>query len=94
MATEIDDITFLEKNDAIDPVTFFKWKKYESQEDKQRAHSAYASLISKAQSAAKWKGHADLLKQRWEESRNNGAIASYWRMLPKQTSPQRIQKIQ
>ncbi|KAF9900010.1 hypothetical protein EC991_008035 [Linnemannia zychae] len=42
-----NDITFLEQSNALDPVSFFKWKNYQSQEDKQRAHSAYASLITK-----------------------------------------------
>ncbi|KAF9343136.1 hypothetical protein BGX26_006215, partial [Mortierella sp. AD094] len=94
MTTESDDIAFLENNDALDPVAFFKWKNYTSQEDKQRAHSAYTSLTSKAQSTAEWRNHAALMKRLWDKRKNDGSILDFWTTLPKHSLTRKIQKIQ
>jgi hypothetical protein len=88
------DIAFFQQKSDLYPISFFKWKNYRSQEDKKNAHSAYASLITKAQSMAAWKGHAVLLKYLWKKAQVDGTISQFWRALPNHSSTQRIQKIQ
>jgi hypothetical protein len=94
MTTESNDIAFLSNNDALDPVSFFKWKNYASQGDKMNAHSAYQSLIRKAELTDEWRKQADLMRQLWSYSKDDNTLRDFWSSLPKNSTTQKIQRIQ
>lgn len=86
-------VNCFKENDAHDPISFFRWMGFKYQNDKQRAHSLYHTLMFKAANSPKWKRNADLMRKLWKKSVSNGSIAGFWKKLPKKSSDNGIQQV-
>ncbi|KAF9083089.1 hypothetical protein BGX27_004267, partial [Mortierella sp. AM989] len=95
--TEIDDldvINFFKENDDYDPITFFRWKGYQYQEEKQKAHSTFNTFICVADEMEKWRANAEYMSWQWKKSQADGTVSKFWRKLPKQSSVRKLKQVQ